>query len=243
MKKIVLALALAVVTPAVLVAQENGNAYNQNNNEVIAPNTQTQQASIVTYGPEGKILSLADLTLAKIRANRVNREKAEAQEPQAPVQKTEAAPASNKANIDEFTFLVGREGHMMALGNLGQKTSRKPQSSTAPAAATVATPASTPTTPTKSQKTTSTYNPYVGPEGHRMATGNYVRDAREEQEAAPIPTYVHDADTVSNNHQVVLSEKATQKSTKSRNSSFRRNLVALGSAVGHALVQQAPYDK
>ena len=121
MKKIVLALALAAVTPAVLVAQENGNAYNQSKNEVIASNTRTE-ASSVNYGVEGKALYHADLALAKIRANRIAKEKeAKTQTPvqtQAPAQEPQATTlASKRVNIDDSYFHTGREGHMMALGH------------------------------------------------------------------------------------------------------------------------------
>ena len=243
MKKIVLALALAVVTPAVLVAQENGNAYNQNGNEVIAPSTPTQTSS-VNYGLEGKALYHADLALARIRANRIAKEKeAQTQAPvqtQAPAQEPQATTlASNRVNIDDSYFHTGREGHMMALGH-PKKGSNTPQNSPAPA-----TKPEQAATPVTTQRTISTYNPYTGREGHMMAPGNAVRDAIQEQQrqAAPIPTYVRDADTVSNNHQVVLNSRSNERVVKNRNSSFRRNLRQVGYAVGQAIIAQAQYDK
>lgn len=227
MKKIVLALALAAVTPAVLVAQENGNAYNQNTNEVIAPSNPTQQASIVNFGPEGKLLSLADLTLAKIRSHREARAAAKAARAATPEQ-TEVTDIPNKSNTVYYAY-AGREGHMMALENLGQKKSTKPQRVD-----------TTTTTPVTTQRTNVTYNPYVGPEGHRMAIGNAVRDARQDTAA---PAYIREADTISNNHQVVLNSRSSEKSVKRSNSSFRKTLREVGSAIGHAIAQQAQYEK
>lgn len=244
MKKIVLALALAAVTPAVLVAQENGNAYNQNGNEVIASNTRTE-ASSVNYGVEGKALYHSDLALARARAERLAKEKEKEAQKQAPVQTQAPAQepqattlASNRVNIDDSYFHTGREGHMMALGH-PKKGSNTPQNSPAPAAK-----PEQAATPVTTQRTISTYNPYTGREGHMMAPGNAVRDAQQEQQrqAASTPTYVRDADKVANNHQVV-NQKQSQKSTKRRESSFRRNLREIGSAVGNALARNAQYDK
>lgn len=193
MKKIVLALALAAVTPAVLVAQENGNAYNQNTNEVIASNTQTQTSS-VNYGLEGKALYHSDLALAKIRAERVAREKQE-QTPTQPAKHTTAAPVQPAATP--------------------AKTSSQPVSITE-----------------------------YGPEGKMLSLSNRVleRRAKEQQENA-VPTYVKEADTISSNHQVVLNSKSSEKSVKKSNSSFRRTLREVGSAIGHAIAQQAQYEK
>ena len=234
MKKIVLALALAVVTPAVLVAQENGNAYNQNGNEVIAQSTQSEPASITSYGPEGKMLSLSDRALARIRQNRIKKEQEEQQKTQAPQEpEKQANTEPAKSNIDESAFFVGREGHMMALGNLGQKGNHNQQNTVRPAK-------KAPAATTNTQRPASNFNPYVGPEGHRMATGNYVREAKKE---APVATYVREADNVAHNHQVVLSQKASQKSTKKRNSSFLRTVRSAGSAIGHALAANAQYEK
>ena len=115
-QKIVLALALAV-TPAVLVAQENGNAYNnQNNKEVIVAQAPKQEASF--FGPEGKILSLSERTLARIKARHEARKQAQAQKPQQI--KTAADTAANPHNA--YYAYGGREGHMMALGNLPRES-------------------------------------------------------------------------------------------------------------------------
>ena len=132
-QNIVLALALAAVTPAVLAAQENGNAYNQSTNEVIATNTQTQQASITSFGPEGKVLSLAELTLAKIRQNREERrqrrearrqEGNQSTEAQRQVSNQEPAQQRRTTNPPAYYPYGGREGHMMGLELLSNKTTQ-----------------------------------------------------------------------------------------------------------------------
>ena len=191
MKKIVLALALAAVTPAVLVAQENGNAYNQNNNEVIAPTTQTEPVSIANYGPEGKALALSDLALARIRAKHANEVK------------QEQTQKKTKPSKEEPTN----------------------------------------TTPTASRPTANTYNPYTGREGHMMAPGNYVRDLKQQERQDTTPSYIREVDTIANNHHVVLDNRTTERSVKSRGSSFRRTVYEVASIIGQSLAQQAPYDK
>jgi len=207
MKKIVLALALAVVTPAVLAAQENGNAYNQNENEVIAQKPQSEPVSITSYGPEGKMLSLSDRALARIRQNRIKKEQEEAQkvqtpqvqEPQKqkaqrPLKQTEATPVKTKSEPVSITS-YGPEGKMLSVADRAQE---------------------------------------------RKARNNAQQ--QQEQEA-PVTTYVKEADTVANNHQVVLTNKAANKSAKKRNSSFLRTVRSAGSAIGHALAANAQYEK
>ncbi len=224
-QKIVLALALVAVTPAVLAAQENGNAYNKSTNEVIAPAPQT--ASIASFGPEGKLLSLADNTLARIRQNRQERKQHKEQQKQEPVQtKQDTTP------VPSYYPYGGREGHMLALENLGQKKNNRPQN-----------------TKTKQKhhsdsitnKRTNTYNPYVGPEGHRMATGNYVRDVKHD--TTPAPTYVIDTTTVSNNHQVVTDEKAIAKNVKKTNSNFQQETKTIAQLIGEAIISESSYTK
>ena len=146
MKNIVLALALAVVTPAVLAAQENGNAYNQNGNEVIASNTRTETSS-VNYWVEGKALYHSDLALARARAERLAKEKEaqtqapeqKAQKPtkktkkQKPVKKTEtpkpeqqtqAEPVKSDSQAVSITE-YGREGKMLSLSTRVQERKAK----------------------------------------------------------------------------------------------------------------------
>ena len=84
---------------------------------------------------------------------------------------------------------------------------------------------------------TSSYNPYVGPEGHRAACGNAVRDAR--RDSTPVPSHVRDIDSVSTNHQVTLDGKTAQKSSNKTNRSFRQLL----GEVGQAIAQEAPFIK
>lgn len=115
-QKIVLALALAV-TPAVLFAQENGNAYNnQNNKEVIVAQNPKQEACF--FGSEGKMLKLSELTLAKIRTNRAAKKKAKEEKPRVKTDTTE-----NPHNA--YYVYGGREGHMMALENLSKREIKK----------------------------------------------------------------------------------------------------------------------
>ncbi len=124
-QNIVLALALAAVTPAVLSAQENGNAYNKSTNEVIASNT--QQASIASFGPEGKVLSLADLTLAKIKQKREERRQRKQQEKQKPAQQ-----AKKNDTTHAYYPCGGREGHMLVREDLRRERNNKAQKDTVP---------------------------------------------------------------------------------------------------------------
>ena len=177
-RKIVLALALAAVTPAVLAAQENGNAYNQSTNEVIVSKNTATQASILDFGPESKVMSLADRTLAKIKARREARNNTKPQ-----VEKVNTDTTTNPHNA--YYVYAGSEGKMMIHSDLSKNTASKKQDST------------------------------------------------------NVPTYVKEADTLSNNHQVVLSPKAAEKSAKTTNKNFRY-YVRL---VAESLRQDAPYEK
>ena len=222
MKKIVLALALTVVTPAVLVAQENGNAYNQSSNEVIAPVVPTQTASITTFGPEGKMLSLADLTLAKIRAHR------EARRNTNPTQTAYTEPVSNPHNA--YYVYAGSEGKMMLHSEIAHSNSR-PTTKPADAQTTVTT-APARTTPVNTDFL------YTGREGHMMAL-EQLRHNNAERDTTPVPTYVVEADTLSNNHQVVTNIGSSNKSVKKRNSVFRR----FANEVAQSIIRNAQYEK
>jgi len=116
-QKIVLALALAV-TPVVVVAQQNDNAYNnQNNKEVIvAQNTKIETAF---FGSEGKMLSVSELTLAKIKARRAANKKEKKETPRVAANDTYTNPHNS------YYVYSGREGHMMALENLSKKPSKR----------------------------------------------------------------------------------------------------------------------
>lgn len=221
MKKIVLALALTVVTPAVLVAQENGNAYNQSSNEVIAPVVPTQTASIASFGPEGKMLSLADLTLAKIRAHRAAKK---AEKPQ--TQKVKTDTTSNPHNA--YYVYSASEGKMMIHSDLPATNSRPKREKNTPAA----------NTDTARNTQSNNYYEYTGREGHMMALGHgWNNDTKHD--TTPIPTYVKEADTLSHNHQVVVNADSSNKSVKKRNTAFRR----FANEVAQSIIRNAQYEK
>lgn len=210
-QKIVLALALAaVVTPAVVSAQD------------------------YVGGPGSKMLYIADNALERIRGNHRQQNPVQQQKTSAPQQqtaepRTQATTQANREDVYSYAY-TGREGHMAALGFLFTKprNNRQDRSETKP---------TTNNTPNVTRQSNNTYNPYVGPEGHRMAIGNYVRDAK--QDTTPAPAYVRDIDTVATNHQVTLNTKQADRSTRETNSTFRQILRD----VGQAIVQEAPYMK
>ena len=217
-QKIVLALALVAVTPAVLAAQENGNAYNKSTNEVIASNN--QQTSSAYFGPGTRMLYVADNALARIRKNH-QEQKQEKQEPvQTKKNDTTPAPAYNPYS--------GPEGHMLVHADLHKNKSGRPQRDTTDRKTSSA---------TTTHKTSSNYNPYVGPEGHRAAIGNAVRDAKHD--STTVPTHVRDIDTLSTNHQVILNSKTADKSARNTNKTFRHYL----NEIGQAIAQEARYSK
>ena len=197
-KTIVLALALAAVTPAVVSAQEN-----------------------VYTGPGSKIFYISDNALARIRQNASNPKK---QEPK-PEKK-----ATTVTSTPTYTYAyAGREGHAMLAGEtLLSRLSARRQDRRVKRQKN--------TQPVTTNNTTNTYNPYIGREGHMMALGaRYDRS----QTTSPAPTYVTDSATISNNHQVTLSDKAEERNAKRTNSTFRQILRE----VGNAIVQEAPYMK
>ena len=101
-------------------------------------------------------------------------------------------------------------------------------------------------TPTRTAPTNA-YN-YPGPEGKAMLAGElfwqHISERRQQRRAKKqannnVPTYVRDANTVSNNHQVTLSNKAEERSARRTNSTFQQILWE----VANAIVQEAPYMK
>ena len=207
-QKIVLALALVAVTPAVLAAQD------------------------YVGGPGSKMSYIADNALARIRQNH----KESNPQNQNPVKQQTVAPQQQNTAQQRHTTdttpayypYAGREGHMMALENLGRSHSSRPQTVTTTRNNNAG----------SNNKAANTYNPYVGPEGHRAAIGNAVRDAR--QDSTPVvQNYVRDLDTVSRNHQVTLSDKTAERSTKKTDRTFRYYL----NEIGQAIAQEAPYMK
>ena len=212
-QKIVLALALAaVVTPAVVSAQEN-----------------------VYVGPGSKMLYISDNALARIRGNykeQQNPVKQPQNQTQTPQQQTvepkpQATTQANREGVYSYAY-TGREGHMAALGFLFTKprNNRQDRSETKP---------TTNNTPNVTRQSNNTYNPYVGPEGHRMATGNYVKDAKKDT----TPNYVRDIDTISRNHQVTLDTKTADRNSRRTNNGVRQILRE----VSQAIAQEAPYMK
>ena len=206
-QKIVLVLALAAVTPAVLSAQD------------------------YVGGPGSKMSYIADNALARIRQNH----KESNPQTQEPVKQQTVAPQQqNTAKPADTTPVYypygGREGHMLALENLGKKKENKQKKDTPQAK-----PVNDTTPAANTQRTRSNYNPYVGPEGHRAAIGNAVRDARQDS----TPTHIQDIDTVSRNHQATLDQRTADKSTKKTNGNFRQWL----GEVGRAIAQEAPFMK
>ena len=201
-QKIVLALALVAVTPAVLSAQD------------------------YVGGPGSKMSYIADNALARIRENnRANNER------QNPVTQKPATQVKTNDTTPAYYPYAGREGHMMALENLGKNHSSRPQEKKE-------TPKNTPAT-VNTPRTSNTYNPYVGPEGHRAAMGNAVRDARHDSTPAATPNYVRDLDTVARNNQASLSTKKEERSNKNTHNTFRYYL----NEVGRAIANEAPYMK
>ena len=208
-KTIVLALALAAVTPAALSAQD------------------------YVGGPGSKMSYIADNALARIRENH----KENNPQNQNPVKQEQTAEPQQQPTVQQskpadttpaYYPYAGREGHMMALENLGRKKENRPQTTT--------TPRNNNTVSTN--RTANTYNPYTGPEGHRAALGNAVRDARQDSTPA-VPNHVRDLDTVSRNHQATLNNKTAERSAKKTNNTFLRYLQI----VGEAVAQEAPYMK
>ncbi len=211
-QKIVLALALVAVTPAVLSAQD------------------------YVGGPGSKMSYIADNALARIRQNHKesnpqDQNPVKNQQTVEPQQQTvQQAKPADTTPVPAYYPYGGREGHMLALENLGKNQTAKPQEKRE----------KTQNTPTVSSthKTSNNYNPYVGPEGHRAAIGNAVRDARHDTTPA-VPNHVRDLDTVATNHRVTLNSKQSDKSAKKTNNTFVQYLQL----VGKAIADEAPYMK
>lgn len=208
-QKIVLALALVAVTPAVLSAQD------------------------YVGGPGSKMSYIADNALARIRQNHKesnpqDQNPAKQEQTAAPQQQTTVRQSKTADTTPAYYPYAGREGHMMALENLGRRRNNSSQTKT--------TPRNNNTVSTN--RATNTYNPYVGPEGHRAALGNAVRDARQDTTPA-VPNHVRDIDTVARNHQATLNNKTADRSAKKTNRTFRYYL----NEIGQAIAQEAPYMK
>lgn len=174
-------------------------------------------------GPGSKMLYIADNALARIREN--HRESNSQQNPvtQTPAPQQQSTAQTSKQEVYSYAY-TGREGHMAALGFLFTKPKSTPTTQTPKNEKKPAT--------TNTNRTNNTYNPYVGPEGHRAAMGNAVRDARHDSTPAA-PTYVKDLDTVAKNHQVTLDNKAADRSTKKTNNTFRYYLNEVGKAIAN----------
>ena len=234
-QKIVLALALAAVTPAVLAAQENGNAYNKSTNEVIASNN--QQASSLYVGPGSKIGYIADNALTRIRTKHQSKKQNEPTEKQ----EKKTSPQVNVA-ADAYRY-GGPDGHALLAGeNLSARLSARRQQRKAEKQKQAQQVKTTDTVPVKRNNTTpqtsNDYNQYVGPEGHRAAGfGNAVRDAKHD--STTVPTHVKDIDTVARNHQVTLNSKTAENSAKKSNGNFRQWIINAKEVIAEALIQDA----
>ncbi len=214
-QKIVLALALVAVTPAVLSAQD------------------------YVGGPGSKMSYIADNALARIRQNH----KESNPQDQNPVKQqnttNQQATAQQEKTADTTPVPAyypygGLDGHAYLAGELAAEKRQKRQENRRKN-----TSSNTDTTTHKATQTrpSSTYNPYGGPDGHRYALGNAARDARHNSN--PVPTHVKDIDTVARNHQVTLNNKTADKSAKQTNKTFRYYL----GEIGQAIVQEARYSK
>lgn len=204
-QKIVLALALVAVTPAVLSAQD------------------------YVGGPGSKMSYIADNALTRIRKN--HQENNQNQDKQEPVQNKQHDTTSIYASVPAYYPHGGREGHMLVQDDVHKNKETKHHK--------VTTNKKTNTTNKKTDttyRTTSSYD-YTGPEGHRAAIGNAVRDAR--RDSTVVPTHVRDIDTLSTNHKVTLSGKSADKSAKQTNKTFRYYL----GEIGQAIAQEARYSK
>ncbi len=155
-QKIVLALALVAVTPAVLSAQD------------------------YVGGPGSKMSYIADNALARIRQNhkesnpqdqnpvkQQNTTNQQATEQQVKPADTTPAPA--------YYPYAWSEGHMLVHADLHKNKSSRPQRNKTDNKANT----------TTTRRTASTYNHYAGPDGHRYALGNAARDARHDTTPVP----------------------------------------------------------
>ena len=203
-QKIVLALALVAVTPAVLAAQD------------------------YVGGPGSKMSYIADNALERIRQNHKesNTQDQNPVKKQQTVEPQQTVQQAKTANTTPAYYLYGGpDGHAYLAGELAaekrQSNIRKNTSTNSNAT----------THRTTQTRPSSTYNPYVSPEGHRAALGNAQRDARHEYDSTNVPSHVRDIDTVSTNHQVTLNEKKADKSAKKTNNTFRYYLNEVGHAI------------
>ncbi len=264
---IVLALALVAVTPAVLSAQdyvggpgskmsyiadnalarirENNRETKQQNpvtqTQTPAPQqektAQTSKQEVYSYaytGREGHMAALGFL-FTKPKSTPTTQTPQQPQQPQ-----QQAKQVKQDDTTPAYYVYSGREGHAMLAGEtlFSSLSARRQERKTKQQEQQVKTTDTVPVNNT-TQKTRSDYNPYVGPEGHRAAIGNAVRDARHDSTPAATPAYVRDLDTVARNHQVTLDSKRAEKSTRNTHSTFRQYLEI----VGKAIADEAPYMK
>ncbi|MBO4707278.1 MAG: hypothetical protein J5594_01800 [Elusimicrobiaceae bacterium] len=200
-QKIVLALALVAVTPAVLAAQD------------------------YVGGPGSKMLYIADNALSRIRESTKEQNDKNEPQKQEPVQKKQNDTTVNYATVPAYYPYGGREGHMLVQEDVHKKKNNKHHRDTTDRKNNTRTHERT---DTATRRTSSTYT-YTGIEGHRAALGNAVRDAK--RDSTPVPTHVKDLDTVSKSHQVTLDKKTENKNTKQTHKTFRSYLNEIGNAV------------
>lgn len=202
-QKIVLALALVAVTPAVLAAQD------------------------YVGGPGSKMSYIADNALARIRKNH----KESNPQDQNPVKQqnttNQQATAQQEKTADTTPVPAyypygGPDGHAYLAGELAAEKRQKRQANRRKNT-------STNSNATTHRTTTSTYYPYTWPEGHRAALGNAPRDARHD--STNVPTHVRDIDSISTNHKVNLNSKESDRSVKQTNKTFRYYLNEIGHAI------------
>lgn len=217
-QKIVLALALAAVTPAVLAAQENGNAYNKGTNEVIATNN--QQTSTLYVGPGSKIGYIADNALTRIRSQHQSETQSEPNE-QSNARKQqrnagtqtqnndtlpEAKPSNNTTQrpTSSYNPYGGPDGHAYLAGeNLSSRLSARRQQRKAEKQ-------------TQKNDTVTTKSNTTPVQNLTRATDSLVRDG-----------------------QLTINNKQLEKNARETHSAIYECL----SKIGHAIAQEAPYMK
>ena len=113
------------------------------------------------------------------------------------------------------------------------------------------------TTPTRTEPVNA-YN-YPGPEGKAMLAGELfwqrISERRQQRRARKqannrhsqsnnnVPTYIRDANSIANNHQVATNESNVERSERQRNSNFNQTVREIGQLIGESLIREAPYMK
>ena len=202
-QKIVLALALATVTPAVLSAQD------------------------YVGGPGSKMLYIADNALARIRQHERNQERNQEPAPQNKTTTTTTpttAPTTNPlSSVNLYPY--GPEGHAMLAGEIAlSRLSARRQERRANRRANGNQNTPAPSNTSRSNRS-SEHSPYLGLQSH------HERDAR--QDSTPAPSHVQDADALNRNHQVTLDSRTADRSTKKTNNTFRYYLNEVGRAIAN----------